>query len=103
MEDLATPDLKAAEEVVERRPPMYHVILFNDDYTPAEFVVEVLQRFFGMGEHLAMNVMLEVHQKGKGVLGTFSKDVAETKSDMANEFAQANEHPLRTGVEQTDS
>jgi ATP-dependent Clp protease adaptor protein ClpS len=87
----ARPDLK--------RPPMYRVVLMNDDYTPMEFVVEVLMTFFAMNEEKATQVMLAVHQQGKGVCGIYSRDVAETKATQVNQFSRQNKHPLLCEVE----
>ena len=81
-------------------PKRYKVILVNDDFTPMEFVVEILSIFFNLDEETATRVMLNVHEKGKGVCGIFSKDVAETKVVMVNEFARENEHPLLCTMEQ---
>ena len=80
-------------------PKKYMVILVNDDFTPMEFVVEVLRLFFNLREEEATRIMLNVHTKGKGVCGTFSKDIAETKVVMVNDFAQENEHPLLCTME----
>ena len=82
-----------------RRPPMYRVVLLNDDYTPMEFVVEILESFFYMGREKATQVMLTVHTQGKGVCGIFTKDVAETKSAQVNQYARDNEHPLLAEIE----
>ena len=87
----AKPDLK--------RPSMYRVVLLNDDYTPMEFVVEVLMIFFAMNEEKATQVMLAVHQQGKGVCGIYSRDVAETKATQVNQFSRQNKHPLLCEVE----
>lgn len=76
------------------KPPMYQVVLLNDDYTPMEFVVEVLQRFFIMTNGQATQVMLHVHTKGKGMCGLFTREVAETKVTQVNEYARSNQHPL---------
>ncbi len=81
-------------------PKRYMVILVNDDFTPMEFVVEVLRQFFNLDEETATRIMLNVHTKGKGVCGVFSKDIAETKVVMVNEFARENEHPLLCTMEQ---
>ena len=81
-------------------PKRYMVILVNDDFTPMEFVVEILTLFFHLDEESATRVMLNVHTKGKGVCGVFSKDIAETKVVMVNEFAKENEHPLLCTMEQ---
>lgn len=85
-----------------KRPPMYKVILMNDDYTPMEFVVHVLESFFGMNREKATQVMLTVHTMGSAVCGIFPRDVAETKSEQVNLYAQENNHPLISTVEMTD-
>jgi len=85
-------------EVAE--PKRYMVILVNDDFTPMEFVVEILRQFFNLDEESATRIMLNVHTKGKGVCGIFSKDIAETKVVLVNEFAKENEHPLLCTMEQ---
>ena len=82
-----------------KKPPMYRVVLINDDYTPMEFVVEVIMIFFGMTQEKATQVMLMVHTQGKGVCGVFSRDVAETKAAMVNQYARDNKHPLLCEVE----
>lgn len=86
-------------EVAE--PKRYMVILVNDDFTPMEFVVLILREFFNLDEEAATRIMLNVHTKGKGVCGIYSKDIAETKVVMVNEFARENEHPLLCTMEQT--
>lgn len=80
-------------------PPLYRVVLLNDDFTPMEFVVEVLQIFFGMGREQATQIMLMVHQKGKGVCGVYTRDIAETKATQVNQYAKANQHPLLSEIE----
>lgn len=85
-----------------KRPPLYKVILLNDDYTPMEFVVHVLERFFGMNREKATQVMLAVHTTGSAVCGIFPRDVAETKSEQVNQCAQENNHPLMSTVEMAD-
>ncbi len=85
-------------EVAE--PKRYMVILINDDFTPMEFVVEVLRQIFNLDEEAATRIMLNVHTKGKGVCGVYSKDIAETKVVMVNEFAREHEHPLLCTMEQ---
>lgn len=87
----------ARPEVV--RPPLYRVVLLNDDYTPMDFVVEVLQIFFGMNREQATQVMLHVHTRGKGVCGVFSREVAETKVAQVNEFSRQHQHPLLCTME----
>lgn len=81
-------------------PKRYMVILINDDFTPMEFVVEILRQFFNLDEESATRIMLNVHTKGKGVCGIYSKDIAETKVVMVNEFARENEHPLLCTMEE---
>lgn len=81
-------------------PKMYKVILLNDDYTPMEFVVLILRRFFGKTEDEATKVMLEVHKKGSGVAGVFTLEVAEMKVMQVNQFSQMNEHPLKSTLEE---
>jgi len=84
------------------RPPMYKVILLNDDYTPMEFVVHVLERFFAMDREKATRVMYAVHTNGSAVVGIFPRDLAESKSEQVNRYAQQNNHPLLSQVEMTD-
>ena len=91
--------VQEARPIVEE-PKRYKVILLNDDFTPMEFVVEVLRLFFNLDEETATRIMLNVHTKGKGVCGIFSKDIAETKVVIVNEFAKENEHPLLCTMEQ---
>ena len=78
---------------------MYKVLLLNDDYTPMEFVVVVLMRFFGMSEQRAATIMLHVHRRGVGVCGVYSYEVAETKVKQVSAFARRNEHPLQCTME----
>jgi len=82
-----------------KRPPLYCVLMMNDDYTPMEFVVHVLQQFFGKGLEQATQIMLTVHTKGSAVCGVYTRDVAETKCQQVNQYAQENEHPLLCTVE----
>jgi ATP-dependent Clp protease adaptor protein ClpS len=82
-----------------QRPPLYKVLLLNDDYTPMEFVVEVLQRFFGMSHEYALELMLTVHRKGVAVVGVFSFEIAETKVTQVMDFARRNQHPLQCTME----
>ena len=85
-----------------KRPPMYKVILLNDDYTPMEFVVHILEIFFGMNREKATQIMLIVHTEGGAVVGIFPRDIAETKSEQVNQYAQENSHPLMSTVELAD-
>ena len=80
-------------------PPMYRVILLNDDYTPMDFVIEILRTFFGMNHDRATQVMLHVHTKGKGVCGVFTFEIAETKVALVNECSRQSEHPLKCTME----
>ncbi len=81
------------------QPPLYKVVLHNDDYTPMEFVIEVLQGFFNMDSETAVQVMLAVHTQGKATCGVFTRDIAETKSYQVNEYARECEHPLISDIE----
>lgn len=85
-----------------KRPPMYKVILLNDDYTPMEFVVHVLEKFFGMNREMATHIMLNVHTKGSGVCGVFTREIAETKVVIVNDYAREHEHPLLCTMEAND-
>lgn len=84
------------------QPPMYKVVLHNDDFTPMEFVVEVLQTFFHMDSETAVQIMLTVHSHGKAICGVFTRDIAETKSHQVNEYARECEHPLLSDIETAD-
>jgi ATP-dependent Clp protease adaptor protein ClpS len=94
VEELSKPELK--------EPSMYKVVLLNDDYTPMEFVVEILQMFFNLNREKATQVMLSVHTTGKGTCGIFTRDIAETKSAQVNQYAQDNNHPLVSEIEAAD-
>jgi len=80
-------------------PPMYQVVLLNDDYTPMDFVVEVLQQFFSLDNERATQVMLHVHTRGRGVCGVFTREVAESKVAQVNEYSRMNQHPLLCTME----
>ena len=81
------------------RPPLYSVLLLNDDYTPMDFVVDVLMRFFPLDLEKATQIMLHVHTRGRGVCGVFTRDVAESKVSQVNEYARLNQHPLLCTME----
>lgn len=83
-----------------KKPPLYKVILLNDDFTPMDFVVEILTDFFNMNLERATQVMLQVHTQGVGVCGTYSKDVAETKVHIVNEYSREHHHPLMCTMEE---
>lgn len=82
-----------------KRPNMYRVLLLNDDYTPMEFVVHVLERFFQKNREQATRIMLHVHQHGVGECGVFTYEVAETKVTQVMDFARQNQHPLQCVME----
>lgn len=82
-----------------KKPPMYKVVIFNDDYTPMEFVVELLEFFFSLNRDAATRVMLKVHTEGKAVCGVYVHDIAETKATQVNQYARDNEHPLLCEIE----
>ena len=82
-----------------KKPSMYKVLLLNDDYTPMEFVVHVLERFFSKGREDATRIMLHVHQKGVGICGVYTYEVAETKVTQVMEFARQHQHPLQCTME----
>lgn len=85
-----------------KEPPLYNVVLMNDDYTPMEFVVMILETFFSHNREQATRIMLNVHTKGKGICGTFTRDIAETKTAQVNDFARENNHPLLCTMEEVD-
>lgn len=85
-----------------KRPSMYRVVLLNDDYTPMEFVVEVLETFFNMDREKATQVMLTVHTQGKGICGLFTRDIAETKAAQVNQYSRECQHPLLAEIEASE-
>jgi len=82
-----------------QKPPMYTVILLNDDYTPMDFVVEVLRKFFNMNSDQATDIMLDIHYKGKARCGTYTAEIAETKVNQVSSYAYENQHPLKCSME----
>ncbi len=82
-----------------KRPPLYRVVLLNDDFTPMEFVVHVLERFFNRGREDATRIMLHVHRNGVGICGVFTYEVAETKVAAVTDFAKRHQHPLKCTME----
>lgn len=82
-----------------KRPPLFSVVLLNDDYTPMAFVVHVLERFFTMDREKAIRVMLQVHTEGRGVCGTYTREIAETKVAQVNDYSRENTHPLLCTME----
>lgn len=89
-----------AERTKSKPPPLFKVLLLNDDYTPMEFVVVVLQSFFGMNREQAMRIMLKVHREGVGVCGVFPRDVAATKVELVTGYAREHQHPLACVMEE---
>ncbi len=94
-DELVTQEAKPKLE----RPPLYKVILVNDDYTPMDFVVHILEIFFSVDRENATRIMLDVHTHGKGVCGIFTHEIAETKVSLVNEYSRENQHPLLCTLE----
>lgn len=90
-----------AKKAKLKLPPMYKVMLLNDDYTPMEFVVLVLQKFFGMTRERATQVMLKVHREGMGICGVYPRDVALTKVQQVAGYSRKHQHPLQCVMEET--
>ena len=84
------------------KPPLYKVLLLNDDFTPMEFVVVVLERFFGINNAQSVEIMLTVHKKGVAVVGVFSYEIAETKVTQVMDFSRQHQHPLQCTMEKED-
>lgn len=95
--------MESSVKTKPKRPSMYHVILINDDFTPMDFVVRVLTDLFSKSEEDALAIMLEVHHFGKGIAGTYTKEIAHEKSDEAMNIAKMNKYPLVTVVEAAPS
>ncbi|MDR0565278.1 MAG: ATP-dependent Clp protease adapter ClpS [Azoarcus sp.] len=94
--------VQEAERTRIRRPPLYKVLLLNDDFTPMDFVVTVLQKYFGMNRERATQVMLQVHQEGMGMCGVFTKDIASTKVEQVISYARQHQHPLACVMEENE-
>ena len=100
-DDFSTGTVELEEvELKADRPPLFTVVIFNDDFTPMEFVVYVIQKFFGYDHAKSTEIMLEIHNKGRGFCGAFSQEIAETKSQQINKFSKENEHPLKSDIEE---
>ena len=95
-----TENVNLLERSKTKPPKLYKVILFNDDFTTMEFVIEVLKTYFSMTQERATQVMLQVHNEGSAVCGVFPKDIAETKVTQVSEFAKRHGHPLRCSMEE---
>jgi len=89
-----------AKRAKTKPPPMFKVMILNDDYTPMDFVVIVLQKFFALSREKAMQIMLKVHREGMGVCGVYAKDVAATKVDQVRSYAKQHQHPLQCMMEE---
>ncbi len=96
----SSPDFDLDSNTLVKEPSMFKVIILNDDYTPMEFVVYVLQHFFLLDEITAQKIMLDVHKKGAGIAGVYTFEVAETKSYQVNKLAKENKYPLKTIIEE---
>ena len=100
-----TTDNQNTENILEKNktrlspPPMYKVILINDDFTPMDFVVKVLRHFFFMDEEMATRTMLKIHAEGVAICGIYPNDIAATKVQQVNEFSRQNQHPLMCVME----
>ncbi len=101
-DDDLTPGLTTKTRTRTTKPSLYRVMLLNDDYTPMEFVVFILERFFNKSREEATRIMLHVHQKGVGLCGVYTYEVAETKVAQVLDMAQRNEHPLQCVMEKED-
>jgi ATP-dependent Clp protease adaptor protein ClpS len=94
-------DTSLQEKPAQTKPPaMWQVVMYNDDYTPMEFVVDVLEKFFGHNYERATLIMLKVHTEGRGVCGIFPRDVASMKVEQVVDYARKHQHPLRCGMEE---
>lgn len=107
MSDIPNDNDRDASVILEtrpktKRPPLYKVMLLNDDYTPMEFVVHILERFFGLNHAQAFEIMLIVHKKGLAVVGVFSHEIAETKVTQVMDFARRHQHPLQCTMEKEE-
>ena len=98
-EDIPRGDVALKTRPVTKKPSMYKVVMLNDDYTPMEFVVMVLQRFFRKSQEEATKIMLHVHQRGVGICGVYTLEVAETKATQVMDLARKNQHPLQMQIE----
>ena len=92
-------NIKLATKPKTKTPPLYRVLMMNDDYTPMEFVIEVLEKFFQKNREEATQIMLHVHQRGVGVCGIYAYDLAETKAMQVMNYARKYEHPLQVQLE----
>ncbi|MEO1020575.1 MAG: ATP-dependent Clp protease adapter ClpS [Pseudomonadota bacterium] len=98
-DDAVEGDVSTKTRPTTKRPSLYKVLLLNDDYTPMEFVIHVLERFFSKPREEATSIMLQVHQRGVGICGVFTFEIAETKVAQVMEFARQHQHPLQCTLE----
>ncbi|WP_413284691.1 ATP-dependent Clp protease adapter ClpS [Vibrio sp. MA40-2] len=92
-------DLLEKEQAKVKEPSLYHVVLNNDDYTPMDFVIDILTRYFSMDMEKATQIMLQIHYEGKAICGTYSAEIAETKVAQVTMYSRENEHPLLCTME----
>jgi ATP-dependent Clp protease adaptor protein ClpS len=100
MSSQSNPSTVLEPTLLAKTPPMFQVVLLNDDYTPMEFVVLVLERFFGKSREESTQIMLKVHKEGRGICGVYPKDIASTKVEMVYGFARQHQHPLQCVMEE---
>jgi ATP-dependent Clp protease adaptor protein ClpS len=96
--DESNQDTVVAEKAKTKKPPLYAVLLLNDDYTPMDFVIHVLKKFFQKSEEEAMRLMLQVHEKGQAVAGVYTREIAESKAARVVQYAQEQKHPLQARI-----
>ena len=101
VEEYTSGDIQLEEAEVEAsKPPLFCVVFFNDDFTPMEFVVYAIQQFLNYDHAKATEVMLQIHNEGRGYCGAFSQEIAETKSQQINRYSKESGHPLKTDIEE---
>lgn len=100
--DSRSEQVAEAEKPKLKRPPLFKVVLLNDDYTPMEFVVEILEVFFGFNREKSTQIMLNVHTRGKGICGIYTYDIAETKVKQVNDYSKQHGHPLLSVIEEVE-
>ncbi len=96
--DESNQETAVAEKAKTKKPPLYAVLILNDDYTPMDFVVHVIMKFFQKSEDEAMRLMLQVHEKGQAVCGIYTREIAESKAARVVQYAQEQQHPLQARI-----
>lgn len=96
-------EAESLEQTDFKKPPLYAVIMYNDDYTPADYVMMVLQEYFNKQPFVAMQITINIHESGRGVVGIYPKDIAETKAKTVNEMARKDGFPLKLDIEEQSS